>query len=62
LKIKEEKNLELHTIISEIESSRRRTTKCHLCRKKNYSRVRRTFADNKCKDKATKIGNSNLQG
>ncbi len=33
-----------------------------MCRKKNYRRVRRTFVESKCKDKATKIGNSNPQG
>jgi hypothetical protein len=33
-----------------------------LCGEENYRRVRRTFAERRCRDKATETRNSNPQG
>jgi hypothetical protein len=36
--------------------------KCHLCREENYRSTIRLFVEGRCRNKATEIGNSSLQG
>jgi len=61
LKRTEEKNLELHIVIFK-KIIKERNYKVPFVQKKIYRRVGRTFVESKCKDKAIKTRNSNLQG